>query len=78
MLAIPYTDVRVIHSDSSLVERGEGSWGSRSLQAGGSVIATRTGQVIDRARDLAAIALEVDPADVVGPVDGGFHVAGAP
>ncbi len=78
MLAIPYTDVRVIHSDSSLVERGEGSWGSRSLQAGGSVIATRTGQVIDRARDLAAIALEVDPADVVGPVDGGFQVAGAP
>ena len=78
MLGIPYTDVRVVHSDSSLVERGEGSWASRSLQAGGSVIATRTGEVIDRARELAAIALEVDPADVAGPIDGGFQVAGAP
>jgi carbon-monoxide dehydrogenase large subunit len=78
MLAIPYTDVRVVHSDTSLVERGQGSWGSRSLQAGGSVIATRTGEVIDRARELAASALEADPVDVVGPIDGGFQVAGAP
>jgi carbon-monoxide dehydrogenase large subunit len=78
MLAIPYTDVRVVHSDTSLVERGQGSWGSRSLQAGGSVIATRTGEVIDRARELAATALEADPVDVVGPIDGGFQVAGAP
>jgi len=78
MLAIPYTDVRVVHSDTSLVERGQGSWGSRSLQAGGSVIATRTGEVIERARELAAAALEADPADVEGPIDGGFQVAGAP
>ncbi|MFI5055766.1 MAG: xanthine dehydrogenase family protein molybdopterin-binding subunit [Actinomycetota bacterium] len=78
MLAIPYTDVRVVHSDTSLVERGQGSWGSRSLQAGGSVIATRTGEVIDRARELAATALEADPVDVVGPIEGGFQVAGAP
>ena len=78
MLAIPYTDVRLVHSDTSLVERGQGSWGSRSLQAGGSVIATRTGEVIDRARELAASALEADPVDVVGPIDGGFQVAGAP
>jgi carbon-monoxide dehydrogenase large subunit len=78
MLALPYTDVRVVHSDTSLVERGEGSWGSRSLQAGGSVIATRTGEVIDRARELAAAALEADPVDVVGPIDGGFQLAGAP
>ncbi|MEP6758710.1 MAG: xanthine dehydrogenase family protein molybdopterin-binding subunit [Actinomycetota bacterium] len=78
MLAIPYTDVRVVHSDSSLVERGQGSWGSRSLQAGGSVIARRTGEVVDRARELAAAALEVDVADVIGPVEGGFQVAGAP
>ena len=78
MLAIPHTDVRVVHSDTSLVERGQGSWASRSLQAGGSVIATRTGEVIDRARELAAASLEVDPVDIVGPIDGGFQVAGAP
>ena len=78
MLAIPPTSVRVVHSDTALVERGQGSWGSRSLQAGGSVIVTRTGEVIERARELAAVELEVDPADVVGPIEGGFQVAGAP
>jgi len=78
MLAIPLSAVRVMHSDTALVERGQGSWGSRSLQAGGSVIATRTGEVIERAREMAAVELEVDPADVIGPIEGGFQVAGAP
>src|SRR4029079_7086894 len=78
MLAMPHTGVRVVHSDTSLVERGQGSWASRSLQARGSVIATRTGEVIERPRVLAAAALEADPADLEGPADGGFRVAGAP
>ena len=78
VFAIPHTDVRVIHSDTAEVERGQGSWGSRSLQAGGSVIAARAGEVRERARAFAAAALEVDVADVEGPVDGGFHVSGAP
>jgi aerobic carbon-monoxide dehydrogenase large subunit len=78
MLGMPHTSVRVIHSDTAEVERGQGSWGSRSLQAGGSVIATRTGEVIDGGKSLAAEMLEVDEADVIGPTDGGFHVSGAP
>jgi carbon-monoxide dehydrogenase large subunit len=78
MLAIDHTDVRVVHSDTALVERGQGSWGSRSLQAGGSVLFARAGEVVDRARALAAAALEVDPVDLEGPVDGGFRVLGAP
>jgi aerobic carbon-monoxide dehydrogenase large subunit len=78
MLGIAHTDVRVVHSDTALVERGQGSWGSRSLQAGGSAIATRAGEVVERARSFAAAALEVDGADLEGPVDGGFRVAGAP
>lgn len=78
MLGIPYTSVRVIHSDTAEVERGQGTWGSRSLQAGGSVIVARTGEVIDRARTLAGELLETDAADVIGPVDGGFQVSGAP
>jgi aerobic carbon-monoxide dehydrogenase large subunit len=78
MLGIAHTDVRVVHSDTSLVERGQGSWGSRSLQAGGSAIATRADEVVQRARSLAAAALEVDVADLEGPADGGFRVAGAP
>lgn len=78
VLAVPLGSVRVVHSDTRVVERGEGSWGSRSLQAGGSSVALRTGEIVDRARTLAAELLEVDEADVEGPVDGGFRVAGAP
>ena len=78
VLAIDHTDVRVVHSDTALVERGQGSWGSRSLQAGGSVLVARADEVVDRARALAAAALEVDAVDLEGPVDGGFRVLGAP
>ena len=78
VLGVAIEDVRVIHSDTALVERGEGTWGSRSLQAGGSSVATRAGEVADVARMLAAEELEVDAADLEGPREGGFRVAGAP
>ncbi len=78
VLAIEHTGVRVVHSDTALVERGQGSWGSRSLQAGGSVLVARAEEVVERAKGLAAAALEVDVADLEGPVDGGFRVLGAP
>jgi len=78
MLGMSYTDVRVIHSDTAEVERGQGSWGSRSLQAGGSVIAARADELLERARDMAAAVLEVDAHDLAGPDAGGFHVSGAP
>jgi carbon-monoxide dehydrogenase large subunit len=78
ILAVPADRVRVVHSDTALVTRGEGTWGSRSLQAGGSTIVARAGELLDRARDAAARLLEVDAADVEGPVDGGFRIAGVP
>jgi aerobic carbon-monoxide dehydrogenase large subunit len=77
-LGVPFERVRVVHSDTALVERGAGTWGSRSLQAGGSSVAVRAGEVADRARSLAAELLEVDAADLDGPTDGAFRVAGAP
>src|SRR4051794_36552247 len=78
VLAIAHTDVRIVHSDTALVERGQGSWGSRSLQAGGSVLVERADEVVERAKVLAAAAFEVDVADLEGPVDDGFRVLGAP
>jgi aerobic carbon-monoxide dehydrogenase large subunit len=78
VLGVRFEDVRVIHSDTGLVDRGEGTWGSRSLQAGGSAIAARAGEVADTGRRLAASVLEVDEADLEGPSEGGFRVAGAP
>jgi carbon-monoxide dehydrogenase large subunit len=77
-LGVPFERVRVVHSDTALVERGAGTWGSRSLQAGGSSVAVRAGEVADRARTLAAELLEVDASDLDGPTDGAFRVAGAP
>lgn len=78
VLGVGFDDVRVVTSDTALVERGEGSWGSRTLQAGGTGFVVRAGELIEKARTLAAAALEVDAADLEGPVDGGFRVAGAP
>src|SRR5438128_7283396 len=78
VLGVAIEDVRVIHSDTALVERGEGTWGSRSLQAGGSSVAARAGEVADVGRMLAAEKLAVDAADLEGPRAGGFRVAGAP
>jgi carbon-monoxide dehydrogenase large subunit len=77
-LGVPLERVRVVHSDTALIERGAGTWGSRSLQAGGSSVAARAGEVADQARALAAELLEVDPSDLDGPAGGGFRVAGAP
>jgi carbon-monoxide dehydrogenase large subunit len=78
MLAVPMGSIRVIHSDTAQVARGEGTWGSRSLQTGGSNVVARTAEVIEEGRRRAAAALEVDEADLEGPVDGGFRVRGAP
>ncbi len=78
VLGVPFEAVQVVHSDTGRVERGAGTWGSRSLQAGGSSVHERAQEVLAKARTLAAHQLEVDEADLVGPIDGGFGVAGAP
>jgi carbon-monoxide dehydrogenase large subunit len=78
VLGVPFDRVRVVHSDTGLVRRGAGTWGSRSLQAGGSSVVERSGEVLEQARALAAHLLEADPADLA-PIDGGgFAVRGAP
>jgi carbon-monoxide dehydrogenase large subunit len=78
ILGVPFESVRVVHSDTGVVRRGAGTWGSRSLQAGGSSVVERSGEVADKARALAAHLLEVDEADLDDPADGRFSVAGAP
>lgn len=37
-LGLPFEMVKVVHSDTGVVARGEGTWGSRSLQIGGSAV----------------------------------------
>lgn len=76
-LGIGPEDVTVVHSDTGLVARGEGTWGSRSLQVGGSAIFEQAEAVVEKGREVAAALLEVDAADVER-VEGGFAVVGAP
>jgi carbon-monoxide dehydrogenase large subunit len=78
ILGVSFDAVRVVHSDSALVPRGAGTWGSRSLQVGGSAIVEQAEKVVDRARRIASHLLEVDPSDL-GAFEGGrIAVAGAP
>lgn len=77
VLGVAFDAVRVVHSDTGVVPRGEGTWGSRSLQAGGSAVWEQSQAVLERGRRIAGHLLEVDPADLE-PVGGGFAVRGAP
>jgi carbon-monoxide dehydrogenase large subunit len=77
VMRVPIEDVRVIHSDTGLVPKGKGTYGSRSLQLGGSAVFERATEVVSAARTVAAHELEVDEPDVVLD-DAGFHPAGAP
>ncbi|TMM17085.1 MAG: xanthine dehydrogenase family protein molybdopterin-binding subunit [Actinobacteria bacterium] len=78
-LGIPIDSIEVVHGDTDVVPRGVGTFGSRSLQVGGVAAHQAAGQVVDKARQLAAKLLEADPADVVlDKVGQRFHVAGTP
>ena len=78
-LGIPMDDIEVIHGDTDLVPTGVGTFGSRSLQLGGTAIHEASGQVLELARTLAGDLLEANPDDVVLDAGAGrFHVAGTP
>ena len=79
LTGIPMEQIDVVSGDTDRVAEGHGTFGSRSLQLGGSAVWTATEQVVEKARQVAAELLEASPADVVLDVDrGNFHVAGAP
>jgi carbon-monoxide dehydrogenase large subunit len=69
--------VRVIYGDTAAIDRGGGTFASRSLMLGGSASVIAAGRVVEKARRIAAHQLETTPEDVE-PVEGGFEVAGVP
>lgn len=76
---VPLDAVTVVHGDTDEVARGIGTFGSRSLQLGGSAVRGAVVEIIDEARRLAADLLEAAVDDVVlDPAAGRFHVAGTP
>lgn len=78
-LGIDAERITVVHGDTSLVPRGGGTMGSRSLQLGGVAVHNAAIELVDVARGVAADVLEAAPEDVVfDRVVGRFHVAGSP
>ena len=78
ILGVPIEAVRVVHSDTAAVARGEGTYGSRSLQVGGTAIYEAATAVLERAKRIAAHLLEVAVDDIVLTEEGRLGVAGAP
>ena len=64
VLRVPMDKIRLVQSDTALVPRGAGTLGSRSLQTGGSAIHTASGELVERAREIAAHLLEASADDV--------------
>jgi carbon-monoxide dehydrogenase large subunit len=71
--------IRVVHGDTDLVAEGEGTMGSRSLQLGGSAVHKASVGLVEKAKQVAADALEANPDDVVlDKATGRFTIAGTP
>ncbi len=76
-LQIPLENITVKHSDTAVVPRGIGTFGSRSTSVGGSAVLTNAQSVRDRASQIAAHLLEAAPEDM-RLLDGLFQVQGVP
>lgn len=76
-LGVPLAEVRVLHGDTRVVRRGQGTYGSRSLARGGMAALLNARRVAKRARQIAAHLLEARPEDVVRE-GSAFHVRGVP
>ncbi len=78
LLGVPFEMVHVVHSDTDVVPSGQGTYGSRSLQIGGSAVWQAGEVVLEKAKRLAAHLLEAAYADVSLHDDGRIGVTGAP
>lgn len=77
-LGIPHDLIDVIQSDTDLVPRGNGTYGSRSLQLGGSAVDRAAAAVLEQAKQIAANHLEANPEDIVVMPGKGLGVTGSP
>ena len=74
-LGVDPNRVRYVFGDTDQVRHGRGTFGSRSLMAGGTALRRAADLVIERAKLLAAVALEADKGDIEF-ADGTLTVAG--
>ncbi|HEV2033427.1 MAG TPA: xanthine dehydrogenase family protein molybdopterin-binding subunit [Candidatus Dormibacteraeota bacterium] len=78
LLDVPMSAVSVKSADTEAVGSGGGTFGSRSLQLGGSAVRSVCLVLIDQAKAEAARRLEANPDDVVRFDGGRFGVTGVP
>ncbi len=76
-LGIPMEDIEVLHSDTSVIPRGIGTFGSRSMCVGGAAVVEAAEKVIERARHAASDLLEVAAVDLEW-AEGAFQIRGVP
>jgi aerobic carbon-monoxide dehydrogenase large subunit len=78
-LGLPMEKITIQKGDTDDVASGSGTYGSKSVQIGGTAAQMAADTVIERAKELVADYLEASPADVVlDQALGRFHVAGTP
>jgi carbon-monoxide dehydrogenase large subunit len=64
-LAIPFEDVTVYHGDTSVVQQGIGTFGSRSTAVGGTAVYGATQKLKKKMARFAAFKLKVKPGELV-------------
>ena len=78
-VGIAVEKITVKHGDTDLIPLGGGTFGSRSLQLGGSAVAQATRELVELARQHAAEELEANPDDLVVDRDrAALMVTGSP
>ncbi len=78
-MGVPMDRVTVIHGDTDAIPVAVGTFGSRSLQLGGSAVVQAAGEVRDKARRAAAGMIEASEADLeLDPGRGAWQVRGDP
>jgi carbon-monoxide dehydrogenase large subunit len=78
LLGVPMDRISVVQSDTNEVRSGDGTYGSRSLQLGGSAVRGACIALLKKAREEAARRLEAGVEDIQRTADGGFGVRGVP
>jgi carbon-monoxide dehydrogenase large subunit len=76
-LGVPFEDIVVLHGDTTTVQYGMGTYGSRGTAVGGAALMKAIGRVREKAVRIAAHLLEASVGDVVFD-QGRMHVSGAP
>jgi carbon-monoxide dehydrogenase large subunit len=75
MLGLDPAKVRVVHGDTDALPHGRGTFGSRSIVAGGTAMNHAAARIVARGRHLAALLLEAAEADIDFAA-GSFRIAG--